>query len=233
MRIALMLSGCLLAGCGGLREAGTGPLETTHKEIDKSRAELVQAEITMGAGEMTLGPGAAKLLEADFTTNVEAWRPEVRYEDSSFRARLSVRQPKSPGGFHGDVKNEWNMKLAGDVPLSLEVTLGAGESKLALGSLTLRDAEVRMGAGRCELDLRGEPKRSYEVRVRGGVGEAIIRVSRNAAVQAEASGGIGEVKVTGMEQDGRVWTTPTYGKTKSSIRLDVKGGIGSIRIEAE
>jgi hypothetical protein len=69
--------------------------------------------------------------------------------------------------------------------------------------------------------------------VRGGVGEAVVHVSRQAAVSAEASGGIGEISVDGMSKNGSVWTTESYGKAKNSIRLDVKGGIGAIRITAE
>jgi len=234
MSKVILASTIVLAGCGiGLRDEGPRELRTMHKDVAKTKASEVQVELTMGAGEMELRGGSAKLMEGDFTFDVPSWQPEVRYEDSSFRGRLFVRQTEGGSGFHGNTKNEWKLRLADDVPMSLTVHLGAGESNLVIGTLTLRDVEVHIGAGRTEIDLRGEPKRSFAVQVRGGVGEAVIRVSHSAAVHAEASGGLGEIKVTGMDQDGKAWATPSYGKAKNSISLDVRGGIGSIRIDAE
>ena len=224
----------LLAGCGTRWEESSLKRETNHQSLDKPKADLVQVELAMAAGKMILHGGAAagKLMEADFITDFPAWKPELRYDASSFRGKLRLRQPGSGASLNGHT-NEWSMKFAEDIPLSLDISVGAGESELELGALTLRDVEVKIGAGRCEVDLRGMPKRSYEVRLSGGVGEAVVHVSRQAAVSAEASGGIGDVSVDGMSKNGKSYSTESYGKAKNSIRLDVKGGIGAIHISAE
>ncbi len=162
-----------------------------------------------------------------------AWKPEVRFEGGGFRGRLSVQQGGKGSTQLGEMKNEWVMRLANDVPLDLNIRCGAGENEVDLHDLTIRSAEVHLGAGQVDMDLRIQPKKDVDVRIEGGVGEAKVRVSRNVAVVAEASGGIGEIDVFGMKKDGNRWVTEAYGKGTPTIRLTVKGGIGSIRIVAE
>jgi hypothetical protein len=224
----------LLSGCNVDIDTGrTRETTTETKTVERAKVEMTRAEITMGAGELELQGGAKALFEGKFTTNLDRSRPDVRFESTGFRGHLSVRQRNSGGVIGGKVVNRWEMKLADDVPLDLDVTLGAGESILKLGSLTLRSGEVKLGAGRCEVDLRGTTRRSYELRLRGGVGEAVVYVPRDAGVTAEAAGGIGEIDVRGLNREGRSWRSANYGQTPHTIRLDLKGGIGSIRIVAE
>lgn len=197
-----------------------------------AKAEMVQADFNMSAGKLKLGGGAKEFFEGEFAYNVPAWKPEVRYDGSGFRGRLSVQQG-SGGAQLGDTKNEWVMKLANDIPLDLNIRCGAGENELDLHELTLRSAEVHLGAGQVDMDLRIHPKKDVDVKIEGGVGEAKVRVPQDVGVVAEASGGIGEIEVLGMKKDGNRWVNEAYGKSSATIRLTVKGGIGSIRIVAE
>jgi predicted membrane protein len=97
----------------------------------------------------------------------------------------------------------------------------------------LRSVEVNMGAGQLDVDLRGAPKRSYNVRINGGVGEATVYVPRSVAVEATATGGIGEVSVSGLEKRGGYWFNPAHEHDPVTVRVDVKGGVGQIRLVAE
>lgn len=233
MREALACVAALsLAGCVGGFDS-TGETKSETKSIDKSNAEMVKVDLTMGAGELKMRGGASKLMEGTFVYNVEKWKPEVRYEGTGFRGHLLISQGSSTGSTVGNARNEWDIRLANDVEFDLDVRLGAGDSRLDLGSLKLRSAEVKIGAGRCEMDLRGTPQRSSEIRIRGGVGEAKVWVPKDVGVIAEAEGGLGEIKVEGLRKEGRSWVNDLYGKAKTSIRLDLKGGIGSLQIIAE
>lgn len=221
-----------LAGCvGGFDQ--TGETHTETKSIEKAGAEMVKVDLAMGAGELNLQGGASKLMDGTFTYNVESWKPDIHYQGTGFRGTLTIKQGPSHGNAGGNVKNTWDIRLSDDVELDLNVNLGAGEGKLELGKLNLRSAEVHIGAGRCELDLRGTPKRSSEVAIRGGVGEAKVWLPKDVGIIAKASGGLGEIKVEGLHKDGGSWVNDLYGKSKTTIHLDVSGGIGSIHINAE
>jgi len=186
----------------------------------------------MGAGELTVRGGSPKLMEGEFTYNRPVMRPLVHYDASGFRGHLLVEQSN-----HGHVRttsnNRWDLRLNDTKPLDLIVEFGAGEGRLELGSLNLRNVEVHMGVGELRLDLRGVPKNDYSVSVRGGVGEATIYLPRDVGIVADATGGIGGISVRGLEKSDGRYTNAAYGHAKTTVRLDIRGGIGSINLIAD
>jgi predicted membrane protein len=93
--------------------------------------------------------------------------------------------------------------------------------------------DIEMGVGELRLDLRGMPQRDYSVSVRGGVGEATVYLPSGVGIEAEAKGGIGGIETTGLERrDGR-YVNDALGHAKTTVRLNIRGGIGSIRLIAE
>lgn len=66
--------------------------------------------------------GATDLLAADFTYNVDAWRPEVDYTVNNGQGALKVRQPHTVAfTFPGvkDARNEWMVHLNDTIPMDL------------------------------------------------------------------------------------------------------------------
>jgi N-terminal domain of toast_rack, DUF2154 len=228
----LLPSALLLSGCGP-DFSPAGPARTETRSVDLDKSEEVRAELRMGAGELRVRGGAAKLMDARFMYNRLRLRPEVTYHngDSGFRGHLLVEEPSGMQG--GSNRYEWDLAFNDQKPLDLEVKFGAGESHLDLGDLTLRRVSVEMGVGELHMDLRGTPKNDYSVSIRGGVGEATVYLPAGVGIDAEAKGGIGGIQTTGLEKkDGR-YVNDALGHAKTTVRLDVRGGIGSIRLIAE
>jgi len=222
----------LLSGCGP--DFGPpGPERTETRSVELDNSEEVRAELRMGAGELRVRGGAAKLMEARFVYNRLRMRPEVTYHNASagFRGHLLVAEPSGVRG--GSRRYQWDLAFNDEKPLDLEVKCGAGESHLDLGDLSLRRVDVQMGVGELHLDLRGMPKHDYSVFIRGGVGEASVYLPSGVGIDAEAKGGIGGIQTTGLEKrDGR-YVNAALGHAKTTVRLDIRGGIGSIRLIAE
>jgi hypothetical protein len=205
----------------------TGPVHTENRSVDLDQSEEVRVELKMGAGELTVRGGSPKLMDGEFRYNRPVMRPDVHYDASGFRGHLYVEQ-SSHG--HSAGSNRWDVRLNDAKPVDLQVDFGAGEGRLELGSLNLRNIEVHMGVGQLRMDLRGTPKHDYTVNVRGGVGEATIYLPHDVGIVADATGGIGGVNARGLEKvDGR-YTNSDYGHAKTTIRLDIRGGIGSINL---
>jgi hypothetical protein len=219
----LCLSSCVI-------ETATGPARHDSRTIERDASERVHVDLSMGAGNLTIRGGARKLLDADFTYNVESWRPEVRYSHTSTHGDLTIRQPEHGHTHIGHTRYEWDLALNNDVPMDLTLHFGAGEARLDLGSLSLRNVEVNMGVGKLEMDLRGKPQHNYDVRIRGGIGEATVRLPADVGVYAEGSGGIGEIRTQGLRREDNHWVNDAYENSKVRIHLDIHGGIGSIRL---
>ena len=229
------LSGCRFDANSDGTISGTGETVRESESVPMSKAEgveRVRVALELHAGELQVDGGAKELMESEFTYNVPSWKPAVRFDRSGFRSTLSIKQGGS-GTTMGSTKNEWRIKLNDGIPTEFSLQCGAGENRLNIGQLDLRDVEVHIGAGRVELDLTGRPpKHDYSVSVHGGVGEAAVRLPPDVGVIATASGGIGEIQVHGLEKQDGEWRSGASGKGKPTIHVDVHGGIGKITIDA-
>jgi hypothetical protein len=90
-----------------------------------------------------------------------------------------------------------------------------------------------MGAGELKMDLRGNPRKSYDVRVHGGVGSATIYLPKSVGISATAQGGIGSIDVDGLEERNGRWVNASQLNSPVTIRVEVKGGVGEIKLIAE
>jgi hypothetical protein len=108
---------------------------------------------------LNVSGGSAKLAEADFTFNVASWKPRVECRSTGSRGDLVISQPDGVGGF-GNTEYRWDVKLNDGVLMDVVAKLGAGEARMDLGSLNLRNVELSMGAGEVRMDLRGNPRRN-------------------------------------------------------------------------
>lgn len=223
---ALTLSGCWT------NSTPTGPQQHESRTVELDGSERVRVELNMPFGELDVRGGAQKLLDADFTYNVAPWKPDLRYRSGAGTGDLVVEQ-HGPTSSHGDAKNHWDLRFSDNVALNFRVQLGAGEGRLNLGSLNLSGVDIQMGAGTLRLDLRGSPKKDYSVRVRGGVGEATVYLPKDVGISATASGGIGDISVTGLRKSGDRYVNDAEARGGVRIRLDIQGGVGSIKLIAE
>jgi predicted membrane protein len=89
-----------------------------------------------------------------------------------------------------------------------------------------------MGVGELKMDLRGTPKNDYEVSIRGGVGEATVYLPEGVGIEADVKGGIGDIHAPGLSKREGRYVNDSYGHAKTTVRLDIRGGIGAINLVA-
>jgi hypothetical protein len=207
-----------------------GPERTDTRSIELDKSEEVKIDLKMGAGELRVNGGAEKLMEGRFSYNRLRLRPEITYTSGGFRGHLMVEEPSHVGT--ATSRYVWDLRFNNQKALDLDVKCGAGESRLNLGDLTLRRVNVEMGVGQLRMDLRGTPKNDYEVSVHGGIGEATIYLPENVGIDAHVEGGIGGIHAPGLQKREGRYVNDSYGRAKTTVRLDVEGGIGSINLIA-
>ncbi len=208
------------------------------RTIDAGGAASATVSVRMGAGKLRLSGGASSLMEAEFTTNLKRWVPEIEYRVVGERGRLMVRQRKGRRFFIGHRRNDWDIRLARSLPIDLDLKLGVGESRLDLRGVDLASLDVDMGVGELRLDLTGPRTRDLEVRVNGGIGSARITLPRDVGVRVEVDGGLGSVSAPGFTKDGHRYVNGAFGRTAEgrtavAIRVKVDAGIGSIELREE
>ena len=222
-----------------LRFNGGGDSEsedrTSHTDqvLELQGAKSVYAELKMGAGQMNISGGSGHLLNSRFNFSRKWDSPKVDYNVVEGKGRLEISQDQRGGVPFGSSDNTWDLIFSNDVPLELEVEMGAGQGNLKLRDMDVNELQLKMGAGQVELDLTGARKSDLNVEIKGGVGQATIRLPRDVGVSAHAAGGLGSISADGFEKDGNEYRNSAYGKTPHKIRLNVEGGIGEIELIEE
>ena len=221
----------LMGGCG-FNAVTTGETRTETVSFDVDDSKSVRVDLRMGSGELRVGSGTTKLMEARFSYNVPDWKPVVDYRaGGASSGELTLSQPVSSGSSFGNSVNDWDVKLNDALPLDITANLGAGEANLDLGKMNLNRVEMSIGAGKVDMDLRGDPKCDYTVQIRGGVGETVVHLPRDAGIAATAAKGLGDISIEGLEERNGVWVNPDRVGAPVTVRLDVKGGIGQITLK--
>ena len=208
----------------------TGPPQTESRTVKMGEAKSARVEIEMPAGDLSVGPGAQELLEADFTYHNMSAKPLVEYNVNEGQGRLSIRQSGTSHG-RGGGHNRWDLRLSNKVPMQLEVNQGAGRAKLTLGGLALSRLDLHIGAGETTVDLTGDWKNDVTASIQGGVGRATVRLPNDVGVRATAHGGIGAVRVQGLKKEGDAYVNEAYGKSPVTVNVTVEGGVGEINLE--
>ena len=229
--LAIASVAVLLGGCH-FESGPPGEPVTEKHSVEAGKVEMVRVDLSLGAGELELTGGGDKLMEGEFRYDSRTEKPDIRYETTGFRGRLNIQSGKQ-AAFGPKEGDRWIVQLGRDVPMDLHVGLGAGEGELKLAGLNLRSVDIGIGAGELDLDLRDHWEKSFSVQIRGGVGEATVRLPRDVGVAAVAHGGIGEIKVTGLTKRGSQWVNDHFEKSKTTIRVDVRGGVGQINLIGE
>jgi len=202
-----------LAGCG----VDMGPTQELVIDEPLGSAAVTDVTMSMGAGKLSVQPGATGLASGVILYNVAAWKPQVTRTDSS----LSIKQGSTKGlsGLGGDIVNDWDLKL-GRTPMRLAITAGAYEGTYEFGELSLQRLSIKDGASKSEVKFSGPNQSqmdslSYET---GASSVSLIGLSYANFKKMEFKGGAGS------------FTFDFSGTLRSDGSVSIEAGVGSVHI---
>jgi hypothetical protein len=231
-----------------------GELRTESQMVSGGKAETVAATIEMNAGELHLAAAEGEaLMEAQFSYNIDSWTPQVDYAVDDGLGNLSIQQPAFQfDGFPTDeMRNSWDIRLNDNIPLNLDLKIGAGTSQLDLQALDLETLRVRAGAGETTINLAGSSlpnlivdggvgamtinlggtwENDLQATIRNGIGDLRIMLPQDVGVRVNVSQGITDVVIDGLVKEGQVYVNEAYGQSPVTLNIDLEGGIGQITL---
>jgi hypothetical protein len=202
------------------------------QSVDLKGAKAARVVVHMPSGMLQIQGGAEQLMQGDFSQGAAWSAPSIDYHVDKAFGTLTVDQ-QSASQFSGHSDNTWRLKLSEEIPLELDIDIGAGKSDLNLSKIDLTRLQLNVGAGQATVDLTGERSKDLQAQIHGGVGEAIVRLPKSVGVVATVHGGLGSIDVHGLKEEDGQYVNAAYGKSPNTLRLTVEGGIGHIRLEQE
>jgi hypothetical protein len=209
----------------------TGRVLSQSDEVNLDGAEIVQAEILMGAGKLVVKDGTSLLMEGDFTYSHREYAPDIDYRvRSNDIGILEIKQENKPGlNVNTNFRNDWILRFNEDVLLDLDVTLGAGECDLDLSALNLASFKLQMGAGEANVDLNGEYLDDLDVDIQGGVGELTVLLPADMNLEVDVQGGLGGINTSGLDRDGNLYVSE-YSGSGPMLYISISAGIGELNL---
>ena len=204
------------------------------------RGDLGECRAGYGLRHPQNRSGCRRHRSLPFTFHDDEWRPEVNYQLDGQTGALDVQQPGDFGDLDfNDVDdigqndgNRWDVQLAPDVPLDLEVDLDTGSSELNLGGLDVRTLDVETNAGEITIDLTGgDWKQNLDAAIDSEAGTITLIVPADASVRIDADTMLGDVDADGFERDGDAYITTAYDDTAPTLRFDINTTVGEINLE--
>ncbi len=194
-----------------------GPMQEYEEQVPRDGVEEARVEVRMGSGEVVLSAGEPDaLFYGRFRTNIAEWAPEVSWKDGLLR----IEQGSGRGMPEPGAENEWELYFSPEVPLDMDVEIGACDGELDFTELAVTELDLEVGAS--DLVVRfgaPNPAPMDDLRIRTGASNLRVDGIGNASPErARIEGGVGNL----ILDFGGAW--------RGSARVDVMAGAGSLTL---
>jgi predicted membrane protein len=175
-----------------------GELRTETRTVNLEGADTVVAEFDIHDGSLEMAGGTNRLMEGEFTYNVDSWEPDIDYGVSNGTGELSVKQG---GGWwtlvFWNAKNEWKIDLNEDVPIDLTVKKSSGSGDLNLSRLSLLNVDIDSSSGSTNADISGDQPSLRKVRIDQSSGSTNLNLkgTYSAAMTLDVDSSSGSVNI--------------------------------------
>jgi hypothetical protein len=229
---ALVVAGALT--WAALRASQTPAGQAQALIQSQQGAERLDVRLRFSAGELrveALGP-SDYVMEGN-VRNGPGESVAQEYRVSNGAGRLGLRQETSPLLLPflalRNATALWEIRLTPELPLNLEVSTGAGATRLDLADLALEHLDLSTGVGQTEVTF---PARAAEAEVSTGVGDTLLRLPAGIAARITVRSGLTSVDAPArFSRSDNVYTTPGFDAEGEFLDLDVNAGIGQVTIE--
>lgn len=250
---------CTLTACDlrfGSNEEADSEEHTLTKNI-QANVQMVNTNISMKAGKLMVTGGAKDMMEADIKYSREAWKPQIYFSEDGQTGQLSIEQPDMSVDLNLNIDedmNTWTIKLndriqqnfyceigAGQTDLDLRgmnfnrvrIDAGVGDHRINLKDTSVPEIEINAGVGQVFLDISGQWRNSLDAEIKGGIGELNLILPADAGIRLNVNGGLGDVHAPELNRNERTYTNDLYGKATHSLEINIKAGMGSIKVSLE
>jgi hypothetical protein len=202
------------------------------REAGAGRARLT---LSHGAGRLTVKGGAKMGQLADgMATGGVAFNSRLQGDEQIVKASIPSRSFMwfmPPFAWGTNPGFTWDLALAEDMPLNLNVESGASETRLDLSSLRVTKLKVATGASDTKITF---PKAAGQTKAKIECGMASVSmvVPDGVAARIETSSALASTSVDAnrFPRSGSVYQSPDYDSAENRIDIRIEMGMGSVTV---
>jgi hypothetical protein len=193
-------------------------------------AERARLRLNHGAGRLRLASGAAPgaLLEGDFSKETSQ---RVERRGNEIDVRLSSEIFIFPFFWGPDDAINWSVRLTREIPVALDLEIGANEASLDLSDLLIPEVYLKSGANATDIRLPAN-SRFTRVRISSGAASVNLHVPQGVAAQISSRSGLSSINVDTQRfpRSGSNYRSADYDTAANKVDIDIEMGVGSVTI---
>lgn len=227
--IALVLIG------GAITYGVLNPVKTEVENQDialaqRDGATAADVSIDMGAAKVTVGGGSDQLVTGTFSSNITSLQTSDSLSNDTQEVSFTA-QDRGHFWFFGGLKNELDLNLTDDLPMSLTVDSGAADLNFDLSTLMLQRLDIDSGASTLDLTL-GDKLDATEVNIDSGAASLTIDVPETVGMKVYLDAGASSKHLPDSLQktDDDTYETKDFNKAEKQITLTISAGASTITI---
>ena len=221
-RILLALLGTAAIGTAASAEAQSWRTMTVSRQTWGEKT--LEVEVEYGAGKLTVAPATRPLLyQLKLRYDEDQFIPVTAYDRAHGKLRVAVQSRERKKGarmerVHDEARAA--VQLARDVPVSLDLSFGAGEADVDLGGMSIRRLRLATGASEAHVSF-ASPNRVAAESITLQAGAASFRAT-----------GLGNARASHFQFEGGVGETVLdfSGEWNRSATASVRMGLGAVKI---
>jgi hypothetical protein len=233
--VALVLTVAILGGALWLLGPGIGTGQVVlGEEVSQALGEASQARVVIkpGVGSLHIEalPESANLIEGV----IRVGRGQSVRRDFAVVGKTATFTLRSEGETTGPFfwrsdQRSWELGLAPEVPLELEVSFGVGQADIDLTGLTVSNLKVSMGVGQTKVTLPDQGR--FQAKIESAIGETIVVIPAGMAARIHVNTGLAARGLpASFQRQDDVYTSPGYASADNRVDLEVSQAIGQITV---
>jgi len=198
-----------------------GPIEIENTRIERTTEESLIAFVDFGAGTFELHSNANDLLvDAEIRYDRKYVDVFVDYNNRRNQGRLEMSSELDSGRMKRNLTNDWDLGLASDIPVELDIDIGAAKLRLDLTDIQITRLKLEIGAVDAEVWWDQPNSVSLD--------EIIIDCGASSLVME----GLGDANFRSLRFDGGVggFELDFSGRWDQSATADFDIGLGSLEL---
>lgn len=214
---------------------GPGPVRGESfvgNRVEQTLDDIQQAEIVISPAVGDLDVISMRdpfvLISGDISTG----KNQSVFTDFEVSGNTGYFEINSTSGvnFPGSTSWNWNLSLTNEIPLDVELNMGAGDLNADLSGLKITNLKIGQGVG--EISVILSPTSDYSVDINQAIGSIIVEIPKNTGIRFEFSKAISSLNIPKeFEQRGNFYYSANYDQSEFKIDVDISQAIGSITIK--
>jgi len=207
-----------------------GKVELENASIELQGATSASLKISHGAGELKIhsGAGGNELVRGSFLGGLD--RKSNRNGDQ-LEAQMRPARDAIEFPFFGPRSQlDWDVALNADIPIALDLNLGANKSTLDLRDMKLTHLDLDTGASETTVTLpaRGRFTADFDL----GAAALTVTIPQGLSARIRASLGAADLKIdkSRFPYNGSYYQSPDFDSASNAVDMTIDAGAASIKV---